>query len=164
MVVGLLNREHSPKFRIDPDVEQLRNAIELFSDDFSASVVLIEHFHWIEVYFYCDEEDKCHKFKVALGESILNCAKRLGYDSSKLNFVTTVPCQLPHTKGPYSFHPVIVNEESGKINCSIEKRQCSKLSNRQIRCWFPSKSLLKVINIGKCMCMCMILVLPCRLY
>ena len=151
MVVGLLNRKHSPKFRIDPDVEQLRNAIELFSDDFSASVVLIEDFHWIEVYFYCDEEDKCHKFKVVLGESISNCAKRLGYDSSKLKFVTTVPCQLPHSNGPYSFHPVIVNEESGKINCSIEKRLRSKLSDKQIRCWFPSKSLLKVINIGKCM-------------
>ena len=29
--------------------------------------------------------------------------------------------------------------------------ECSKLSDRQIRCWFPSKSLLEVINIGKYM-------------
>ena len=54
MVVGLLNRKEYPKFSINDKVEQLRHAIDLFSEDLCARILLIEEFEWIEVHFWSD--------------------------------------------------------------------------------------------------------------
>lgn len=147
MVVGLLNRENYPKFTVDLKAEQMRHAVELFSNDLSAPLVLIEEFQWIEVHFFGDR-DECPDLKEAISEAILSCADLLGYDSIVMEFVVSVPCQLLHEECSYPFHPAIINEESLIINCPFEKRLRSGLLPNQ-QCWFnQSKLVVKIIYIS----------------
>ena len=138
MVVGLLNREEYPNFIINVKAEQLRHAIDLFSKDLCAGILLIEEFEWIEVHFSGDKSN-CHELKAAIIQTISSCAKLLDYDSSVLEVDTKVLCQLPH-KGSHPLHPVIINEEKRKINCPYEINLRKDLSSSQ-SCWFNGKSV-----------------------
>ena len=133
MAVGLLNREEYPNFIINVKAEQLRHAIDLFSNDLSAGILLIEEFEWIEVHFSGDKSN-CHELKAAIIQTISSCAKLLDYDPSVLEVDTKVLCQLPH-KDSHPLHPVIINVEKGKINCPHETNLCESLSSNQ-SCWF----------------------------
>ena len=137
MVVGLLNRKEYPHFSVNVKAEQLRHAIDLFSEDLCAPILLIEEFEWIEVHFWGDRNN-CHKLKDAIIQAISSCAKVLDYDPSVLEVDTKVLCQLPHQRS-YPLHPVIINEEKCKINCPHEFYLCKDLSSSQ-SCWFNSKS------------------------
>ena len=144
MVVGLLNRKEYPKFSINNKVEQLRHAIDLFSKDLCARILLIEEFEWIEVHFWSDKNNR-FELKAAIIQTISSCAELLDYDSSVLEVDTKVLCQLPR-QGSYPLHPVIINEKKRKINCPHEINLCKNLSSSQ-SCWFNSKSfcLLKLL-------------------
>ena len=137
MVVGLLNRKKCPNFIINSDMEQLRHAIDLFSKDLCAQVLLIEEFEWIEVHFWGDRNN-CLDLKTAIIEAISSCAELLAYDPSVLEVEPKVLCQLPH-QGSYPLHPVIINEKKHKINCPHERNLCESLSASQ-NCWFNGKS------------------------
>ena len=137
MVVGLLNRKEYPNFIINDKVEQLRHAIDLFSEDLCARVLLIEEFEWIEVHFWGDRNN-CLNLKAAIIEAISSCAKVLAYDPSVLEVDTKVLCQLPH-QGSYPLHPVIINKKKHKINCPHETNLCESLSASQ-SCWFDGES------------------------
>ena len=137
MVVGLLNRKKCPNFIINSDMEQLRHAIDLFSKDLCAQVLLIEEFEWIEVHFWGDRNN-CLDLKTAIIEAISSCAELLAYDPSVLEVEPTVFCQLPH-QSSYPLHPVIINEKKHKINCPYERNLCESLSASQ-NCWFNGKS------------------------
>ena len=119
MVVGLLNREKYPSFIINGKVEQLQHAIDLFSKDLCAQVLLIEEFEWIEVHLWGDRNN-CLDLKTVLIEAILSsCAELVAYDPSVLKVDTKVLCQLPH-QGSYPLHPVIINKKERKVNCPHE--------------------------------------------
>ena len=137
MVVGLLNREEYPNFSINGKAEQLRHAIELFSKDLCAPVLLIEEFEWIEVHFWGDRSD-CLELKAAIIEAISSCGELLDYDSSVLEVDTKVFCKLPH-QGSHPLHPVIINKKKHNINCPHEPNLCQSLSANQ-SCWFNGKS------------------------
>ena len=144
MVVGLLNRKEAPTFIINDETEQLRHAIDLFSQDLCARILLIEEFEWIEVHFWGDTNN-CHELKDAIIQAISTCAKLLDYDPSVLEVDTKVLCQLPH-EDSYPLHPVIINEEKRKINCPYEINLCKDLSSSQ-SCWFNGKSFIFLILI-----------------
>ena len=136
MVVGLLNREKYPNFSINGKAEQLRHAIDLFSEDLSAWVLLIEEFEWIEVHFWGDRNN-CLDLKAAIIQAISSCAELLDYDSSVLEVNTKVLCQLQH-QGSYPLHPVIINEKKRMINCPYERSLRESLSASQ-SCWLNGK-------------------------
>ena len=138
MVVGLLNRKEYPHFIINDKAEQLRHAIDLFSEDLCARVLLIEEFEWIEVHFWSDENNH-FELKAAIIQAISFCAELLNYDPSVLEVDLKVLCQLPH-EGSYPLHPVIINEKKRKINCPYEPNLCKDLSSSQ-SCWFNCKPL-----------------------
>lgn len=150
MVVGLLNRKKCQNFIIKGK-EQLRQAIDLFSEDLCARVLLIEEFEWIEVHFWGDRNN-CLDLKAAIIEAISSCAELLCYDPSVLEVDTKVLCQLPH-QGSYPLHPVIINEEKHKINCPHETNLCENIENLSASqsCWFNGKSfcLLKMLIFFK---------------
>ena len=137
MVVGLLNRKEYPHFIINGKAEQLRHAIDLFSEDLCARVLLIEEFEWIEVHFWGDRRN-CLNLKAAIIEAVSSCVELLAYDPSVLEVDTKVLCQLPH-QGSYPLHPVIISKEKHKINCPHETNLCESLSASQ-SCWFDGKS------------------------
>ena len=141
MVVGLLNRKEYPNFSIDGKAEQLRHAIDLFSKDLCARVLLIEEFEWIEVHFW--SKNNHFDLKAAIIEAISSCAELLDYDPSVLEVDTEVLCQLRH-EGSYPLHTVIINEKKHKINCPRETNLCQSLSTSQ-SCWFNGKSYSYVI-------------------
>ena len=144
MVVGLLNRKEHPQFSIIDKVEQLRHAIDLFSKDLCARILLIEEFEWIEVHFWSDENNHL-ELKAAIIQAISSCAKVLAYDPSVLEVDPKVFCQLPHQES-YSLHPVDINENKRKINCPYEPNLCKDLSSSQ-SCWFNGKSSCFLILI-----------------
>ena len=150
MVVALLNRREYPKFIINGKVEQLRHAIDLFSKDLCARVLLIEEFEWIEVHFWGDRNN-CHALKAAILEAISSCADLLAYNPSELEVDVKVLCQLPHEKGPYPLHPVIINEKKHKVNCSYETHLCEDLTASQ-SCWFNGKFLFYMLLIFQLLC------------
>ena len=138
MVVGLLNRKEYPHFIINGKAEQLRHAIDLFSEDLCARVLLIEEFEWIEVHFWGDR-NYCLDLKAAIIQAISSCAKLLTYNYSLLKVDAKMLCQLPH-QGSYPLHPVKINKEKHKINCPHEINLCQDLSSSQ-SCWFNCKPL-----------------------
>ena len=137
MVVGLLNRKEYPNFSINDKAEQLRHAIDLFSEDLCARILLIEEFEWIEVHFWSDR-NYCLDLKAAIIEAISSCAELLAYDPYVLEVDTKVLCQLPHQRS-YPLHPVIINKKECKINCPHEANLSKDLSASQ-NCWFDGKS------------------------
>ena len=116
---------------------QLRYAVSLFSDDLDASVLLVDRFYWIEVYFNGQKEN-CFQVRKVICEAISTCSSILAYDQEALNAEVTVFCEQEHTINDHKFHPAILSIENNLVNarCSIEKDlPMIELANERKTCW-----------------------------
>ena len=134
--MNLLNRQHPPTFSINNDGDtrtiskQLRYAIEFSSEELIGSLLLVEEFSWIEIYFNGFLDDCC-TIRDAVKEAIEPCAKLLGYKSSALQYDLLPLCGLTQHKQD-KLHPVL------KVIPERKSGFCKSLVNlteRQL-CWF----------------------------
>ena len=51
LVVALMGKENVPKISLDSSIQQLRYAIHLDCDDMDGSVVLVDSYDWLELYY-----------------------------------------------------------------------------------------------------------------
>ena len=136
IVVNLLNRQHPPTFSINNKgrtrtiSKQLRYAIEFSSKELSGSLLLVEEFGWIEIYFNGMVRDCC-TVRDAVKEAIEPCAKLLGYKLFALQYDLLFACCLPEHKDR-KLHLV----ES--VNLTAHETKCNRtypLTEKQL-CWF----------------------------
>ena len=133
-----INRET----RLSTYSTQLRYAI-LFdtSVDLFGSVLLVDRFYWIEVY-YTGLTKNCFRLRQVICEAISTCADILAYEEGALKAEVTVSCQQEHQKTGYKLHPVLISYEDDppSIRCSIEKNLPTlQLTNERQKCWLIGK-------------------------
>ena len=81
LIVGLLKRSVSPKFKLYRPSEcemQYRNAIRLTCPGYGGAVLLIDAIYWMEVY-YSGPPVKCSTIKDVIFEAIENVVKKFQY-------------------------------------------------------------------------------------
>lgn len=146
VVVSLVGKKEKPKFFIDsrsPNFpRQLRYAILLYSDDLFGSILLVDRFYWMEVY-YNGLPKNCFQLRKVICEAITTCAKILAYDEDTLNAEVSVPCQREHRLKGHKLHPVILslNEDPPAVRCSIEKDLPTLvLTDIRQTCWLVGES------------------------
>lgn len=116
---------------------QLRYAVSLYSDDLSASLLLVDRFYWMEVYFN-GQKEHCFQVRKVIYEAISACSSILAYDQEALNVEVTVFCEQVHMINDHKLHPAILSIENNLINarCSIEKDlPMTELANERKTCW-----------------------------
>ena len=148
VVVALVDRTESPQFDIDSCSiafpRQLRYAVLLYSEDLFGSVLLVDRFYWIEVY-YNGVTKNCFKLRKVICEAISACADILAYDEGALKAEVTVPCKQEHIEGGYKLHPVIISwdDEPPLMRCSIEKQLPTlELIDKRQTCWLIGKIIV----------------------
>ena len=147
-MVALVTRKEKPQFYINHETRsstfptQLRYAVLLdTSVDLFGSVLLVDRFYWIEVY-YTGLIKNCFRLREVICEAIPTCADILAYDKVALKAKVTVSCQQKHQKTGYKLHPVLISYEDDppSIRCSIEKNLPTlQLTNERQTCWLTSK-------------------------
>ena len=100
------------------------------------SLLLVEEFGWIEIYFKGKQHDCCIVHDV-IKEAIKLCAELLGYKPSALQYDLLPLCSLPEHKQE-KFHPVS-NVKDRNAFCE----GMINLTEKQL-CWFTSKSYYTV--------------------
>ena len=148
VVVALVTRIEKPQFYINKETRlsthstQLRYAILLdTSVDLFGSVLLVDRFYWIEVY-YTGLTKNCFRLRQVICEAISTCADILAYEEGALKAEVTVSCQRVHQKTGYQLHPVLISYEDDppSIRCSIEKNLPTlQLTNERQKCWLFGK-------------------------
>ena len=148
VVVALVSQKEKPKFYINRETRsstfptQLRYAVLLdTSVDLFGSVLLVDRFYWIEVY-YSGLIKNCIQLRQVICEAISTCADILAYDKVALKAEVTVSCQREHQKTGYKLHPVLISceDDPPSIRCSIEKNLPTlQLTNEKQKCWFIGK-------------------------
>ena len=141
-----INRET----RLSSYSTQLRYAI-LFdtSVDLFGSVLLVDRFYWIEVY-YTGLTKNCFRLRQVICEAISTCADILAYEEGALKAKVTVSCQREHQKTGYKLHPVLISYEDDppSIRCSIEKNLPTlQLTNERQKCWLIGKFRKNIIRV-----------------
>ena len=109
--------------------------------DLFGSVLLVDRFYWIEVY-YTGLVKNCFQLRQVICEAISTCADILAYDKVALKAEVAVFCQREHQKKGYKPHPVLISHEDDppSIRCSIEKTLPTlQLTNERQKCWFIGK-------------------------
>ena len=144
VVVALVSREEKPQFHINCETHsskfptQLRYAVLLDTSlDLFGSLLLVDRFYWIEVY-YTGLTKNCYRLRQVICEAISTCAEILAYEGGALKVEVTMSCQQEHQKTGYKPHPVLISYEDDppSTRCSIEK----SLPTLQLqRCWFVGK-------------------------
>ena len=151
VVVALVDRTESPQFDIDSCSRafprQLRYAILLYSEDLFGSVLLVDRFYWIEVY-YNGLSKNCFKLHKIICEAISACTDILAYDKGAVKAEITVPCKQEHIESGYNLHPVIISwdDDPPLMRCSIEKQLPTlELTDERQTCWLIGKLRSKVL-------------------
>ena len=154
VVVALLSRKETPLFSLDSRSptfpRQLRYAVKLYSEDLLGSMLLVDTFNWIEVY-YTGLTENCPVILEIIKIAVSSCAKILAYDNLVLNCMVTVPCQLKHRfkETNPKMHPVTISfmKTPPIIGCSIETElPLVPLTNCRQSCWFTSKCCIYIIK------------------
>ena len=146
VVVALVDRTESPQFDIDSP-RQLRYAVLLYSEDLFGSVLLVDRFYWIEVY-YNGLSKNCFKLHKVICEAISACTDILAYDEGAVKAEVTVPCKQEHIESGYNLHPVIISwdDDPPSMRCSIEKQLPTlELTDERQTCWLIGKLRSKVL-------------------
>ena len=145
VVVALVDRTESPHFSLDSCSiafpRQLRYAVLLYSEDLFGSVLIVDQFYWIEVY-YNGMTENCFKLRNVICEAISTCADILAYDEEVLKAEVTVPCKQAHREYGHKLHPVIISwdHKPPLMRCSIEKQLPTlQLIDKRQTCWLISK-------------------------
>ena len=151
-MVALVDRTESPQFDIDSCSitfpRQLRYAVLLYSEDLFGSVLIVDRFYWIEVY-YNGVIRNCFKLRQAFCEAISTCADILAYDERALKAEVSVPCKQEHSESGHKLHPVVIswNDDPPLMRCSIEKQLPTlELIDKRQTCWLIGKIIAKVLH------------------
>ena len=145
VVVALVDRTERPQFDIDSCSiafpRQLRYAVLLYSEDLFGSVLLVDRFYWIEVY-YNGVTKNCFKLRKVICEAISACSDILAYDEGVLKAEVSVPCKQEHSESEHKLHAVIISWDHDPllIRCSIEKQLPTlELIDGRQTCWLISE-------------------------
>ena len=150
-MVSLLQRQETPQFSIDSESRtyerQLRYGIKLNSKDLFGTVLLVDNFKCIEVYF-TGFSSKCPQVRLAIIEAMTRCAELLLYDIDQLKPVATLVCQQNHRKNDGKLHGISVKYDEGYIcgNCLVESEIATfKVIDERQLCWLKGKFMTEFI-------------------
>ena len=151
--MALLNRDKKPLFFIDSNSRsfprQLRYAVRLYSEDLLGSLLLIDAFKWIEVYFKGFIEN-CPVLRQIIRDAISSCADLLAYDHELLEVTVTLPCHQKHFIDALSFHSVILKHDQGRhiAKCSEDEDVPPfVITDKRQVCWLNGKLYSKFLKI-----------------
>ena len=152
-MVAIVSRRDKPQFFIDSRSptfpRQLRYAVLLYSEDLFGSVLLVDRFYWLEVY-YNGLNENCFKLRKIICEAISTCADILSYNKDAIIAQVTVPCQQEHILRVHDnkVHPVVLSMDKNPpiIRCSIEKELPTlRLTDERQTCWLIGKFKVKYV-------------------
>ena len=152
LVVTILTRQGKPQFfiasRSPTFPRQLRYAVLLYSEDLFGSVLLVDRFYWLEIY-YNGLSENCFQLHYIICEAISTCAEILAYDKEAVITEITVPCQQKHLLRVHDnkLHPVVLsaNKDPPVIRYSVEKELPTlRLTDKQQTCWLIGNLKSKV--------------------
>ena len=115
----------------------MRFAVLLYSEDLFGSVLLVDQFYWIEVY-YNGLTENCFQLRKVICKAIATCTEILAYDEGAINAKVTVPCLQEHQLSGHKLHPVILSMDKNPpaIRCSLESHLPTLLlTNERQTCW-----------------------------
>ena len=96
----------------------------LYSEDLFGSVLLVDQFYWLEVY-YNGLNDNCFHLRHIICEAISTCADILAYNKDAIIVQVSVPCQQNHLLSIHDnkLHPAVLSMDKDPpiIRSSIEK-------------------------------------------
>ena len=150
VVVAMLDRKHKPYFFLDSRSRsfprQLRYGIKLYSDDLLGSVLLVDCFYWIEVYFTGLPEN-CPILRQVMKEAISSCAELLDYDVKAVEIEVTLPCLEKHKVDDDKIHGVVIKYNHGRYigQCPVESEITFEVTEKRQLCWFKGKLSFKVL-------------------
>ena len=142
-MVAIVSRQDNPQFFIDSrsptSPRQLRYAVLLYSEDLFGSVLLLDRFYWLEVY-YNGLSENCFQLPNIICKAISTCADILAYDKDAIIAQVTVPYQQKHISSVQNnkLHPVVLSMDKNPpvIRCSIEKELPTlRLTDERQTCW-----------------------------
>ena len=141
LVISLLQRQGSPQFSIDSESRsyerQLRYGVKLYSKDLFGTVLLVDNFKCIEVYFTGPQKE-CPQVRIAITKAMTTCTELLLYDVDQLKPVATLVCQQKHRKDDGKLHGISFKYDKGCIfgNCLVESEIAAfeVIDERQL-CW-----------------------------
>ena len=117
-MVALINRSNKPHFFLDSSSpsfpRQLRYAVRLYSEDLLGSVLLVDTFKWIEVYFIGLTRN-CPVLRQVIKDTISSCTELLAYDDASLEVTVTLPCYQEHVKQDVKFHGISLKYDKGEF-------------------------------------------------
>ena len=141
-MVALLVRVNKPLFTLDMTTQQRRDVIHLYSHCLNGSVVLINTYNWLEIYYTGLPGIGCSKVLQAIKDVLPKCARTLYYDDSVTQVIPTFPCQNQHDKS-VALHPAELTLE-GRIlvaTCTEDKTLPPvKLTDERYLAWFETPS------------------------
>ena len=142
-MVAIVSRQDKPRFFIDSRSptfpRQLRYAVLLYSEDLFGSVLLVDQFYWLEVY-YNGLSENCFQLRNIICKAISTYADILAYDKDAIIVLVTVPCQQKHISSVHGnkLHPVVLSMDKDPpvIRSSIEKELPTlRLTDERQTCW-----------------------------
>ena len=147
MVVSLLGRKNKPRFSVDSGSrtfeKQRRYGVKLHCEDLFGSVLLVDNFKSIEVYF-TGLPEKCPFVREAIKEAIATCTELLSYDTEDLKILVTLACRQKHRKDDGKLHGVRLRPDNNRFlaNCLVESEIATFIITdlRQL-CWLNGKCI-----------------------
>ena len=133
-----MGKENVTKMSLDSSVQQLRYAIHLDCDDMDGSVVLVDSYDWLELYYTGLPGSHCRKLLQSIKDVLPTCADTLHYDSSVAHVVPTLRCQNKHEKS-VPVHPAKLSYVDGIMvaTCTEQKKLPPvKLTDERHLAWF----------------------------
>ena len=134
-----MGKENVPKMSLDSSAQQRRYAIHLDSDDMDGSVVLVDSYNWLELYYTGLPGSHCRNLLQAVMDVLPICADTLHYDSSVSDVVPTLRCQNEHEKS-VPVHPAKLSYVDGMMvaTCTEQKKLPPvKVTDKRHLAWFP---------------------------
>ena len=147
LIVSLLSRQESPHFFIDSKSpffpKQLRHAVKLYSEDLFGSVIFVDEYKYIEVYFTGNSKDCSHLRSVIL-EGLSASAAALAYNEETLEISAVTYCHQKHRRRETERtpHPINISYKRNppEIRCSIETDlEPIPLNDKRQSCWLLGK-------------------------
>ena len=146
LIVSLLSRKEKPHFFIDSRSrnfpQQLRYAVNLYSEDLFGSIFLCDNLKSIEIIF-TGLTRHCYTLRQVILECLSASAELLSYDMNALEISAHVRCNRKHIilANDSDPHPITISykESPPVIGCSVETLPVVQLNNEKQSCWLLSK-------------------------
>ena len=146
LIVSLLSRKEKPHFFIDSRSrnfpQQLRYAVNLYSEDLFGSIFLCDNLKSIEIIF-TGLTRHCYTLRQVILECLSASAELLYYDMNALEISALVRCNRKHIilANDSDPHPITISykETPPVIGCSVETLPVVQLNNEKQSCWLISK-------------------------